>query len=255
MEHQQPRRRHRLFVTTVAIVALVSCNCFLTTIVARRVIQHFQDRHDRTTGGDTPVTPPEDDDNATAERSTSTVATRRRGHVDAAVLPASLLCGSAAVCQRMDVFLQSKTDEDQDPCEDFYGFVCSRWRNNWAVGATPRDAPLTVQGTAKLMFQLQKALGRYFAIRQRNYRDYPGVFLNQAIFFLPNCTSIYSRNGLGWDPWQDLLRKMGLEGWPFLRKAAGSNVSAVTANVDAMLGVFPFVQVLSSLNVNRHRRN
>ncbi|CAN8013357.1 unnamed protein product [Ixodes persulcatus] len=224
----------------LAAATLVCCNCLLGVVVVRRAFQQLRRK---------PDTSPKDVNynvSAPASRSddVSAASAIARAAANGTSPPqraaAGPLCSRASLCKRLDAYLMSRLAPDQDPCEDFYGYVCSR---RWPVSGQPHDAPYLIQATTKLMYEMPKTLERYFALRERSYHDYPGVFLNQAVFFLPNCTSVYSRNGLGWDPWQDLLRTVGLPGWPYQRKAAGSNVSATAATLDAMLGVFPFVQV------------
>lgn len=87
-------------------------------------------------------------------------------------------------------------------------------------------------------------LQRMFRVYQASnpYKEFSSMFINQASFFLPNCTAVYSRNGLGWDPFQEVLEDIGLAGWP---SALPDNVSlpAVVGKIDAALGVFPFVEV------------
>lgn len=93
------------------------------------------------------------------------------------------------------------------------------------------------------MYDIPKTLKRYFQLKQKTYYDFPGSFISQSLFFIPNCTSIYSRNGLGWDPWQELLEKLGLNGWPFAAVSADWNISGVAGFVDSTLGIFPFTEV------------
>ncbi|XP_077537092.1 neprilysin-1-like [Haemaphysalis longicornis] len=70
------------------------------------------------------------------------------------------------------------------------------------------------------------------------------MFINQAAYFLPNCTAVYSRNGLGWDPFQDVLEDVGLGRWPTqLPDKSMSTLAALVGRVDAALGVFPLVDV------------
>ncbi|KAH6922675.1 hypothetical protein HPB50_017627 [Hyalomma asiaticum] len=132
----------------------------------------------------------------------------------------SLVC-SREVCERQDAYVHARLDQLQEPCENFYAFVCSR---SWAV----RNA---------------KALKQYFELKQKTYYEFPGSFISQALFFIPNCTSIYSRNGMGWDPWQELLGKLGLHGWPFPSVSREWNVSGTAGFVDGTLGIFPFTEV------------
>lgn len=93
------------------------------------------------------------------------------------------------------------------------------------------------------MYDLPKTFNQYFRLKPKTYYDFPGTFISQALFFIPNCTSIYSRNGLGWDPWQDVIGKLALEGWPYSKPPENKNVSATTGGVDASLGIFPFTEV------------
>lgn len=93
------------------------------------------------------------------------------------------------------------------------------------------------------MYDLPKTLKQYFELKQKTYYEFPGSFISQALFFIPNCTSIYSRNGMGWDPWQELLGKLGLQGWPFPNVSPEWNVSGTAGFVDGTLGIFPFTEV------------
>ncbi|CAN7941422.1 unnamed protein product, partial [Ixodes pacificus] len=148
---------------------------------------------------------------------------------------------SQPVCERQDAYLRGRLETYQEPCEDFYAYVCSR---SWAAkDAKVDNAPYLVQTSAKLMHALPKTLHNYFKMKPQTYYDFPGTFISQALFFIPNCTSIYSRNGLGWDPWQEMLPKLGLEGWPFTRVPSNKNISAIAGLVDRTLGVFPFTEI------------
>ncbi|KAL3227043.1 hypothetical protein MRX96_024402 [Rhipicephalus microplus] len=172
---------------------------------------------------------------AAAERQASTASTGRGPRETAT---GQTLCSTAAVCERLDAYLGETLERDKDPCDDFYGYVCSRRRGRV-------EAPLPVQGSGGLLYDVQKALSHYVATHEKAYHDFPGVFLNKAAYFLPNCTSAYSRNRLGWDPWQEVLEMVDLQGWPHQRglPPRDSRVSDKAAKVDALLGVFPFVQV------------
>lgn len=237
----------------LAAATLVCCNCLLGVVVVRRAFQQMRRKPDtspKVVNYNVSVPASRSDDVSTASEIARAAANGTSPPQRAAAGPAEPLCSRASLCKRLDAYLMSRLAPDQDPCEDFYGYVCSR---RWPVSGQPHDAPYLIQATTKLMYEVPKTLERYFALRERSYHDYPGVFLNQAVFFLPNCTSGYSRNGLGWDPWQDLLRTVGLPGWPYQRKAAGSNVSATAATLDAMLGVFPFVQVCTDPSTTRKR--
>lgn len=105
------------------------------------------------------------------------------------------------------------------------------------------SAPYEDQTTGKLLYALQKMFHRYFEHHNKTYYSFPSAFISQALFFIPNCTSIYSRNGVGWDPWQELLAKLGLEGWPFAFIPELENVSRIAGVVDGALGVFPFAEL------------
>ncbi|CAN8001543.1 unnamed protein product, partial [Ixodes hexagonus] len=149
---------------------------------------------------------------------------------------------SKPVCEHQDAYLRGHLDEYQEPCEDFYAFVCSR---AWVTKNGKVDnAPYRVQTTAKLMYDLPKTFHQYFKMKPQTYYNFPGTFVSQAIFFIPNCTSIYSRNGHGWDPWQEMLTKLGLQGWPFTRVPPSyKNISAKAGHVDRSLGIFPFAEI------------
>lgn len=132
-----------------------------------------------------------------------------------------------------------------DACDDFYEYVCG-------VGGMDREGellkeiaaprrPYTTQVTETLLNNLQETFRAYRAADP--YKNFPSVFINQAAYFLPNCTDLYSRNGLGWDPFQDILEDIGLGRWPSQLPGNISSLGALVGRVDAALGVFPFVDV------------
>lgn len=140
-------------------------------------------------------------------------------------------------------------------CDSNYG-AASRFCNDSASNLssqTPRRCGVIPrmntqsQGSGGLLYGVQRALSHYVASHERAYHDFPGVFLNKAAYFLPNCTSTYSRNRLGWEPWQDVLKMADLQDWPHRRglPLGDSRVSDTAAKIDALLGVFPFVQVFA----------
>ncbi|CAN7999362.1 unnamed protein product, partial [Ixodes hexagonus] len=119
-----------------------------------------------------------------------------------------------------------------EPCDDFYEHVCGGFHYNYS----PRD--LTV--THAMLNDLEQMFRVYDA--SNPYKDFPSMFINQATFFLSNCTAVYSRNGLGWDPFQQVLEDIGLTDWP-TSLPDNASLSALVARVDAALAVFPFVEV------------
>ncbi|XP_037576668.1 neprilysin-1 [Dermacentor silvarum] len=132
-----------------------------------------------------------------------------------------------------------------DACDDFYEFVCGN-------GGLDREGellkevdaprrPYINQVTETLLNNLQDTFKAY---READpYKDFPSMFINQAANFLPNCTAVYSRNGMGWDPFQDILEDIGLGRWPSRLPENISSLPALVGKVDAALGVFPLVDV------------
>ncbi|KAH6926910.1 hypothetical protein HPB50_023526 [Hyalomma asiaticum] len=121
-----------------------------------------------------------------------------------------------------------------DACDDFYEFVCG-------TGGLDREGELLREVTETLLNNLQDTFQAYRAADP--YKDFPSMFINQAANFLPNCTAVYSRNGMGWDPFQDVLEDIGLSRWPSKLPENISNLPAIVGRVDAALGVFPLVDV------------
>ncbi|XP_064485219.1 neprilysin-1-like [Ornithodoros turicata] len=171
-------------------------------------------------------------------------------HPTASILKKNGSVCSHPVCRKQATYLRGKIDETQEPCEDFYSYVCSaKWsgKDRTADTATYQD-----QTTGKLLYDLQKMFHRYFEHHNTTYYNFPSAFVSQALFFVPNCTSIYSRNGVGWDPWQELLTRLGLDGWPFSFSLEKRNVSQIAGLVDGTLGVFPFVELLLANEYDGH---
>ncbi|XP_075547608.1 neprilysin-1-like [Dermacentor variabilis] len=237
------------FVVGLGVTTVVSLNCFLCVMVARKafLLPSFavQDAED----GDRPEhsgvarsgegahhrTAPVF--HAAAAHRASTASDGRGSRTTAA---GPTLCSTTAMCERLEAYLGDTLDRDKDPCDDFYGYVCSRRR-----GRVEAPLPVQSQGSSGLLYGIQRALSHYVASHKQAYQDFPGVFLNKAAYFLPNCTSTYSRNRLGWEPWQDVLKMADLQDWPHRRglSLGDSRVSDTAAKIDALLGVFPFVQV------------
>ncbi|KAL1435189.1 hypothetical protein MTO96_011113 [Rhipicephalus appendiculatus] len=139
----------------------------------------------------------------------------------------------------------STTAPRLDACDDFYEFVCG-------TGGLDREGellkevdaprrPYINQVTETLLNNLQDTFLAYRAADP--YKNFPSMFINQAANFLPNCTAVYSRNGMGWDPFQDVLEDIGLGRWPSQLPGNVSSLPALVGKVDAALGVFPLVDV------------
>ncbi|XP_077564866.1 uncharacterized protein LOC144180376 isoform X1 [Haemaphysalis longicornis] len=241
----------RNFMVGLGVATIVALNCLLCATVARKVFslpvldEDEDDRRpaasegpdDSTTGMvfHAAVYPSKDADPAEL-RPFGAEKSRTTGRLSSA-----RLCSTPAVCERLEAYLVDALARDKDPCDDFYEHVCSRWRSRNKLS----EAPFPVQSTGKLLYEVQKTLSQYLASHEQAYHDFPGAFVNRAAYFLPNCTSAYSRNRLGWDPWQQVLRTVGLDGWPYQQglPAADVRLYAVTAKVDGLLALFPFVQV------------
>ncbi|XP_065298144.1 uncharacterized protein [Dermacentor albipictus] len=237
------------FVVGLGVTTVVSLNCFLCVMVARKafLLPSFavQDAEDgdgpehsgaaRTGEGAHHRTAPVF--HAAAAHRASTASDGRGSRATAA---GPTLCSTTAMCERLEAYLGDTLDRDKDPCDDFYGYVCSRRR-----GRVEAPLPVQSQGSGGLLYGIQRALSHYVASHEQAYQDFPGVFLNKAAYFLPNCTSTYSRNRLGWEPWQDVLKMADLQDWPHRHglSLGYSRVSDTAAKIDALLGVFPFVQV------------
>lgn len=238
-------------VVGLGVTTVVSLNCFLCVLVARKAfllppfgVEDAEVDDDRTmrsaSADEAPSTMPVFHAAADDRRAAPSLGGRRSRSTARPMTP---LCSTPAVCERLDAYLGDTLDRDKDPCDDFYGYVCSRRRSRYRLA----EAPLPVQshGSGRLLYDVQRTLSQYVARHEQAYHDYPGVFLNKAVYFLPNCTSAYSRNRLGWEPWQEVLRTVDLQDWPYQSglPAAGAKVSNVAAKVDVLLGVFPFVEV------------
>ncbi|XP_064469152.1 endothelin-converting enzyme 2-like [Ornithodoros turicata] len=208
----------------------------LTAMVVRRLAQHMEgyDELPLDAAFDAPHIPPKRPTNTTEFE----VVTDADSRSD---MPK--MCNTKELCERLDAYVRNVINHEQEPCEDFYEYVCSKHPQSGRASERGIILPYRLRSTARLMYDLPRTLMRYYTLREKTYREYPGVFISQATFFLPNCTSIYSRNGLGWDPWTELLAGVGLQGWPFSSDPPDFDVPAVCGAVDALLGVFPFVQV------------
>ncbi|KAM7289945.1 neprilysin-1-like [Ixodes scapularis] len=131
-----------------------------------------------------------------------------------------------------------------EPCDDFYEHVCGApgagRKTAGSLAAALPSISYETQITAKMLNDLEEMFHVYKA--SNPYKEFPSMFINQAAFFLPNCTAGYSRNGLGWDPFQEVLDDIGMSNWP-TDFPANASLSTLVAKVDAALAVFPFIEV------------
>ncbi|KAK8764755.1 hypothetical protein V5799_032638 [Amblyomma americanum] len=105
----------------LGVATVVSLNCFLCVLVARKAF----------------LLPPyavedADDDGAPTTVFHAAAADRRPfGRRSSSTAgPTAPLCSTPAVCERLDAYLGDTLDHDKDPCDDFYGYVCSRPRSH-----------------------------------------------------------------------------------------------------------------------------
>lgn len=135
------------FVVGLGVTTVVSLNCFLCVMVARKafLLPSFavQDAED----GDRPEYSGAARSGGEAHHRTAPVfhaaaahptSTASDGRGSRETTAGSTLCSTAAMCERLEAYLGDTLDRDKDPCDDFYGYVCSRRRGRV-------EAPLPVE--------------------------------------------------------------------------------------------------------------
>ncbi|KAK8761771.1 hypothetical protein V5799_026964 [Amblyomma americanum] len=144
------------------------------------------------------------------------------------------------VCVWTENYLRGKLNWSVNPCADFYAHVCSR---RWT------DPDLNVQSRAyqertagMMMMNIEKFFQNYRKENEERYREYPGVFLHQAISFLPKCKAEEkSKKNLA--SLRTLLEEYSLGNWPYKEAPRDASVVNISAFVDRDFGVFPFARV------------
>ncbi|CAN7996949.1 unnamed protein product [Ixodes pacificus] len=142
----------------------------------------------------------------------------------------SLLCLSLA-CSPQAQRLKALLDETTDPCEDFYGYVCSKGRNQKSgmIMATKSDVNKQVITLFKEIGPSDTALSIATASRHL-WKD---------------CVDVGTTNKLGNSPLEALLNLTGLFGWPYgvYPLYTVADVWKISGNIQRHLSLSPLLKL------------
>ncbi|KAH6920149.1 hypothetical protein HPB50_028864 [Hyalomma asiaticum] len=112
---------------------------------------------------------------------------------------------STPACKRDGAYLKGLLSWDLDPCEDFYRFVCSRWKG----GGETSKVDMAVAASDELSHQLEQNVHRL--LQRSSSPENLGTL--KALFY--ECMNTRQLDLDDWNPMLELLWLVGLEGFPF----------------------------------------
>ncbi|KAH9370931.1 neprilysin-1-like [Haemaphysalis longicornis] len=114
-----------------------------------------------------------------------------------------------ALCRWHSNYLWGRLNESVDPCDDFYGHVCSSaW---FREDERPDNQPYADFSVAQLLEDVRDSLARHMKpLIEKGVWSFPA----QAVRMLHLCDKTTSSSA-GWDEFRDVLSRFGLGGWPY----------------------------------------
>ncbi|CAN7996698.1 unnamed protein product, partial [Ixodes hexagonus] len=142
----------------------------------------------------------------------------------------SPLCLTPA-CSRHAQRLKALLDETNDPCEDFYGYVCSKGWN--------RD-PRTIVEAKK---DVNEQVVTFFKEIGRPDTDLPIATASQRLW--RDCVDVETTNKLGRPPLEALLSLTGLSGWPYGAHPpyTVADVWEISGKIQRLLSLSPLLKI------------
>lgn len=104
-------------------------------------------------------------------------------------------------CRAEGLFVSHSLNWSVNPCNDFYGFVCSDWNNRLAPASTD----------AKIIADIQDAILNY--ITQGSISEDDPEFAAKKLWGA--CMNTSALRALGLEPMRTALKMTGLDDWPF----------------------------------------
>lgn len=177
-----------------------------------------------------------------------TVATRKRsfnlaGYGDADGDATSVECDTES-CRWESRLVNYRLNVTVDPCEDFYGYVCS---TSWERSSD--DLPYRAAGRAFLINEVTRYLQEHAhsvpsaATRDVSHGEHN--FLDHSSIVMSGCVKNTVPKGVErWDGIRGLLRDVGLEDWPYVEPPQQPfQLERVLKLIDRQMAVFPIVYV------------
>ncbi|KAL1440092.1 hypothetical protein MTO96_009906 [Rhipicephalus appendiculatus] len=146
-------------------------------------------------------------------------------------------CATPA-CKRDGAYLKGLLSWDLDPCEDFYHFVCSRWKGG---GTTKTN--VAAAASDELNHQLEQSV---HGVLQRSSSP-ENLATLKALFY--ECMNTRQLDLDDWNPMLELLWLVSLEGFPFSSTPRNStSLWKIAARVLKMTGA----EALLSIQATAH---
>ncbi|XP_040076138.2 neprilysin-1-like isoform X1 [Ixodes scapularis] len=154
--------------------------------------------------------------------------------------PSPYLCNDS-VCHLEAHYFDEKLDENVDPCEDYYGHVCSSVWERLSVDL--RTVPYLRQSPGFLYDGLRVFASAYQHQDVDQVRQSKHHFGHKILLFIASCVQPASRSLRETDSLGSVLKYLGLEGWPYDSTPRGRrDVAQIAGKVAGALALFPLVR-------------
>ncbi|XP_064478488.1 neprilysin-1-like [Ornithodoros turicata] len=166
---------------------------------------------------------------------TAVYVTHKRAQIVSHVEP---LCNDS-VCHMEAHYYDDKLDENVDPCEDYYGYVCS---SAWYTRDL-RSASYLIQTSGYLYQALKKFSAEYMKQDVNRVQQNRHQFGHQIILFISNCVKESAKDRHETEALTSVLRYFGLANWPYSAPLRSrQNVAFIAGKVAGALEIFPFIE-------------
>ncbi|CAN7997234.1 unnamed protein product, partial [Ixodes hexagonus] len=154
--------------------------------------------------------------------------------------PSLYLCNDS-VCHSEAHYFDDKLDAAVDPCEDYYGHVCSSLWQRLSVDL--RSVPYLSQSPGFLYEGLRDFAGAYLRQDMDHVQQNRHHFGHQMLLFIASCVQPASRTTREADSLSSVLKYLDLEGWPYDAEPHGrKDLAQIVGKVAGALALFPLVQ-------------
>ncbi|XP_064470276.1 neprilysin-1-like [Ornithodoros turicata] len=143
-----------------------------------------------------------------------------------------VVCTSSG-CEWNEEYLSGKLNNSVNPCDDFYGHVCSA---NWFNGSVNQSSYL-IRASAAVMNDVWNYLRKYPFNRTLT------SFVNQAAFLAQGCMDGRKKD-TEWTALHGILADLNIPGWPYVSDIPDTKPHDVAKVTDKLLGLSTFVKVM-----------
>ncbi|CAN8021738.1 unnamed protein product [Ixodes persulcatus] len=154
--------------------------------------------------------------------------------------PSPYLCNDS-VCHLEAHYFDEKLDENVDPCEDYYGHVCSSVWERLSVDL--RTVPYLSQSPGFLYDGLRVFASAYQHQDVDQVQQSRHHFGHKILLFIASCVQPASRSLRETDSLGSVFKYLDLGGWPYDSTPLGrKDVAQIAGKVAGALALYPLVQ-------------